>query len=410
MAATNIASADTLAAWDVSGQSAWGTSPLAPTTKDANLTVGGLTRGAGVGITGPPAARAWGGNDWQSASATAAIAAYKAATFTVSANYGYLVSFSSLAKLDYRRSATGPATGVLQYQIGTGSFTDIASLNYSVSAATGGSIAAIDLSSIPALQNVPAATIVTFRIANYGGTSSGGTWYIFDKSISTASDFEIQGTVTSGSTAATVQVETKADGTGAVQPAASVSTGNPLTVYSVSRTAAGTYIANAAATWSLTAITGGVVTSDLVPATDGKSATFTPHAAGTAVIRATVSGLASVDSGIVTAVATSTNPTIAGGTIASSPGLSVQLSATVSLGANPASTGLAVTGDLTALNGSASQTFTAGANTPTPSNTRSPPISRLAPRASRSPSPTRRDAPAPARSPSTSPGLSPFST
>ena len=80
LAATNIVSAATLAAWDVSGQSAWGTSPLAPTTKDANLTVGGLTRGAGVGITGPPAARAWGGNDWQSASATAAIAAYKAAT------------------------------------------------------------------------------------------------------------------------------------------------------------------------------------------------------------------------------------------------------------------------------------------------------------------------------------------
>ena len=53
----------------------------------------------------------------------------------------------------------------------------------------------IDLSGIAALQDVGAGTNVTFRIVNWGGTSSGGTWYIFDVANSTALDFEVRGTV-----------------------------------------------------------------------------------------------------------------------------------------------------------------------------------------------------------------------
>ena len=44
-------------------------------------------------------------------------------------------------------------------------------------------------------MSVPAGTTVTFRIVNYGGTSSSGTWYIFDTANTSASDLEIQGTV-----------------------------------------------------------------------------------------------------------------------------------------------------------------------------------------------------------------------
>ena len=46
------------------------------------------------------------------------------------------------------------------------------------------------------MQNVGANTNVTFRIVNYGGTSSAGTWYIYDAASSSALDLALQGTVT----------------------------------------------------------------------------------------------------------------------------------------------------------------------------------------------------------------------
>ena len=192
--------AATLAAWDVStqpgGANNFGASPLAPTTTGANLTVGGLTRGVGVGTSGTAAARAWGGNDWQNASAAAAITGSDVATFTVTANAGFQVSFSAISKFDYRRSGTGAASGVLQYQIGAGTFTDITTLSYASSSSSGASLPSIDLTGISALQNVLPGTTVTFRVVNFGGTSSGGTWYLFDVANSTAADFQVDGTVT----------------------------------------------------------------------------------------------------------------------------------------------------------------------------------------------------------------------
>jgi hypothetical protein len=53
----------------------------------------------------------------------------------------------------------------------------------------------INLSGISNLQNVGAGTNVTFRIVNWGGTSSAGTWYVFDVANSSALDFALQGTV-----------------------------------------------------------------------------------------------------------------------------------------------------------------------------------------------------------------------
>src|SRR5262249_26995622 len=154
------------------GANNFGPSPLGPTVSDSHLTVGGLTRGSGVGTSGTGAAHGWGGNDWQNSTSAGAISGGDYVTFTATANAGYQVSFSSISKLDYRRSSTGAANGTLQYQIGSGSFVDIATVAYSSSSSSGASLGAVDLSSISALQNVPAGTTVTFRIANYGGTSS----------------------------------------------------------------------------------------------------------------------------------------------------------------------------------------------------------------------------------------------
>ena len=193
------ASADVLAGWDVSSASSWGASPLAASTSAANVVVGGLMRGGGVGTSGTGAARGWGGNTWTSSSESAAISAGQTASFSISANSGYQVSFSSISRLDYRRSASGPANGVLQYQVGGGSFNDVANFSYSSTSSSGSSIGATDLSSVAALQNVPAGTNVTFRIVNYGGSSSSGTWYVFDTANTTASDLEVSGSVTVGS-------------------------------------------------------------------------------------------------------------------------------------------------------------------------------------------------------------------
>ena len=183
-----------IASWDVSGQSSYGTSPLAAAA-DPNVTVGGLTRGSGVTTTPTAAARGWGGNGFTATTAAAAVTANTYATFTVTPKTGYTTSFTSLSKFDYRRSASGATNGVFQYQVGSGAFVDVATLSYSSSASAGASIGPIDLSTISALQNIAAGTVVTFRIVSYGATSATGTWYVFDVSNSTAADLALTGIV-----------------------------------------------------------------------------------------------------------------------------------------------------------------------------------------------------------------------
>jgi len=183
----------TLAGWDMSGSSNYGSSPMPATTNVPILTVGGLTRGSGVTTLNTATTRAWGGNNFGAASASAAVTASQYATFTISANAGYNVSFTSMNKYDYRRSTAGPPNGVLQYKIGSGAFTDIT--NFSYTSTSGASLGPIDLSGIAALQNVGPSNPVTFRIVNYGAASSGGNWYIYDLSASTAPDLSVQGII-----------------------------------------------------------------------------------------------------------------------------------------------------------------------------------------------------------------------
>ena len=201
-----------LAAWDVSGQTAFGVSPLAPTTNAANLTIGGLTRALGVTTTGTASAKAWGGTAWKSASEAAAISANEFATVSVTAQTGYKTSISSISEFDYRRSSGGPPNGELQYQIGSGTFTDIIALSYP--STTGASLGPIDLTGVSALQNVAAGTTITFRIVNYGASSSGGTWYILYLTNTPPLAFTIQGTVTSLTPATTPDLVTAVTHTG----------------------------------------------------------------------------------------------------------------------------------------------------------------------------------------------------
>ncbi len=167
-----------LSGWNSTNVSGFGPSPWPPTTINSNVTVIGLTRGAGVTISGQAAANAWGGNGWNVASEAAAITANKFVTFSITPKPGANISFSSL-NLSYRRSGSGPSMGSLQYAIGNGTYTTVATLSFGSDASTGSTITPVNLNSIAALQNVPASTQVRFRIVPYGATGPAGTWYVF---------------------------------------------------------------------------------------------------------------------------------------------------------------------------------------------------------------------------------------
>ncbi len=156
-----------------------------------------------------------------------------------------------------------------------------------------------------------------------------------------------------------VIVETAANGSGATVPPQTINAGQSVTGYSIARSSSNAFASNTAATWSLTSITGGVVSGDLVASSDGKSAVFTPHAAGSAVITATASGLTSVSSGVITV-----NPAPANimGTGSSSvarvaTSSSTLLTVNVVPAGNPPSTGITVTANLSAFGGDAQTTL-----------------------------------------------------
>ncbi len=95
------------------------------------------------------------------------------------------------------------------------------------------------------------------------------------------------------------------------------------------------FVSAAPSAWSFGSVTGVIAGTDLVPAADGKSAVYTPHAAGTATILASVTGLTSVPSGLLTTLpppAVSVSVETAGdgtGTVVPAQNLSIGNSLTV---------------------------------------------------------------------------------
>jgi len=177
------------------GTNNFGVSPLTPSTVATNATVGGLTRGTGVSTSGTGATRGMGGVGFNTTDAAASVAANKFFTFTVKANTGYTLSLSSINPFDYRRSTTGPANALIQYQINNDGFVDITTVAFPLTASTGGSAGPVSLSGISALQNLPDSTTVTFRFVPYGASASGGTFYFYDVGASLADDLAVNGTL-----------------------------------------------------------------------------------------------------------------------------------------------------------------------------------------------------------------------
>jgi len=106
-------------------------------------------------------------------------------------------------------------------------------------------------------------------------------------------------TVVEAATPTTLQLEDAPDGSGNVIGDASLTAGDSLTVYAISRTDLGSFVENVAASWSLTDRSSGVADSDLAPAGDGKSATFTGRLVGAARIRADHATLGHDETGLI---------------------------------------------------------------------------------------------------------------
>ena len=188
-----------LAGWDFSGYSGAGPSPQAPTTNDANVTIGGLTRGSAFGTSGSPAGNTWGTtvSVTSPTSATTAVTANSFITLSLKANTGYTLSLGGISAYNVRRSASGPTTGQWQYSVNGSSFTDIGTAITwgSTTTSAGNSQTAITLSGITALQSLSSTTTVTFRCVLWGASATTGTWYL--NQFQTGNDFEVVGTVTS---------------------------------------------------------------------------------------------------------------------------------------------------------------------------------------------------------------------
>ena len=177
----------------------FGPSPFAPSATNANVTAVGLTRDIGLSSTGTGGANAWGASTGTIvASQAAAISGNSFVTFSITPNTGYIMSLSQIPAYNIRHSTTGNPTGIWQYSTNGTTFNNIGTAITwgAVTTAAGNPQTAISLSGIPALQNVPAGTIVTFRVVIWGATNVAGTWY-FNEPTSGASDLIVQGTVLS---------------------------------------------------------------------------------------------------------------------------------------------------------------------------------------------------------------------
>jgi hypothetical protein len=101
-----------------------------------------------------------------------------------------------------------------------------------------------------------------------------------------------------------ILVETAPNGTGTIVPAQTIASGETITVYAVERDAANNFVANIPAdSWSLDVASGDIAPSDIVPATDKKSALFVARRVGKARIVAALGTLVQMTSDTIVVVA-----------------------------------------------------------------------------------------------------------
>ena len=155
----------------------------------------------------------------------------------------------------------------------------------------------------------PPSALPLSGVATFSGlfiTNAGSTTLTFSAPGVTGTN-SIVITVSPGA-ATRLSVETIANGTGTVVPAQNLVSGFSLTNYAVARDFYGNFVTNAAVTWSLANVDGGVRTADLVPAANNKSAVFTGRLLGSLNVHITSGGLPATDSGTINIVQGTNEP------------------------------------------------------------------------------------------------------
>lgn len=146
------------------------------TTNNTNLNTVILSRGGG--ITATTLARGFSSNAWDiNATKPTAVSTNEYYQFSIQAKANYKVSLTTL-NATLRRSSTGPNAYIWKYSTDGSTFNEIGNEISFTSIADGVAQTAIDLSVVPALQNVTSSTSITFRLYAWGGTSLTSTFAI----------------------------------------------------------------------------------------------------------------------------------------------------------------------------------------------------------------------------------------
>jgi hypothetical protein len=147
------------------------------TTNNAMLNTSVLSRGAGIHYT--QSARTFNADQWEtSALETDAVTNNKYFQFTINAKPMHVFSLATL-NVKLKRSPTGPTYYIWKYSTDGIHFAAIGSpTNFTSTAGDGVVQPQIDLSGIPALQNVTDATTITFRLYAWNASGTGGTFSI----------------------------------------------------------------------------------------------------------------------------------------------------------------------------------------------------------------------------------------
>lgn len=182
LAATDVdqvltVNAEIIVAWQFGNPASTGSeTTYNATTNDANLNTVVLSRGAGITATG--LGRAFSSNAW-------AIGGTKSSAKTDNEYYQFVVNVKPGYKLNItgldatlRRTSTGPNAYIWTYSTDGTNFTEIGTDVSFTNSADGVLQAPIDLSAIPALQNVENSTNLTFRLYAWGSSSLTSTFAI----------------------------------------------------------------------------------------------------------------------------------------------------------------------------------------------------------------------------------------
>jgi len=202
LAAGVAAANDELLGWDASGLSNYGPIlPWAPTTIGSPIaanSVVGLTRGSGIKKpSGTSTNHGWGSFGWSQQDEMDANLDmnenYFTFQFTVAS--GYSISLSEVDE-SYKRSATAPNAGALQYSLdGGANYTDFASFAFTNSSSDGDKVSA-SLTGTAPLQHLAAGTTVMFRQTNWYANATpdkSAVWYIYNNI--SGDDFSFYGNV-----------------------------------------------------------------------------------------------------------------------------------------------------------------------------------------------------------------------